>query len=165
MKSIFRFIKKILRIIFMPSIGQLENTAQMIWQEVNDPQYDWGNWDVEIPVTTEGWSSYNGCGHSAALTSIDGKTLFNVIIVSAMLKFSSKKAKQKRIHKMVAHEYRHACQFSVLGEYSFAALQKDAFYKYGKGPLEKDAVAYSKGHVTPWKEFIESLGMGLEYKE
>lgn len=165
----FNFIKKIvkplLRTIFMPSIGQLEETATLIWEEVNSPQYDWGNWDVEAPVTTEGWSSYNGCRHSAALTLIGGKTMFNLLIITTALKFRTKSAKRRKIHVMVAHEYRHACQFNVLGEYAFVAMQKDALYKYGKGPLEQDAKAFSTGYVTPWKEFIESLDMGLEYKE
>ena len=162
---VFKFIKKLLRHIFMPTLGQLEETATMIWQEISSPQYIWGSWDVEVPVTTEGWSSYNGCRHSAALTLVGGTTMFNPLLIAAAMKFRSKKSKQKRIHEMVAHEYRHACQFVVLGKYSFAAIQKDAQYGYGHGPLEKDAVKFSKGHVTPWKEFVESLDMGLVYKE
>ena len=147
----------------MPTLGQLEETASMIWQEINSPQYIWGSWDVEVPVTTEGWS--NGCQYSAAITMPNGKTLFNLVLIAAAMKFIPKKYKQSRIHKLVAHEYRHGCQFAVLGEYAFAAIQKDATYKYGKGPLERDAIEYSKGKVTPWKEFVESLGLGLEYKE
>lgn len=163
--TVFKFIKKLLQYIFMPTLGQLEETARMIWQEVNSPQYIWGSWDVEVPVTTEGWSSCNGVKVSAALTMPNGTTLFNLILIAAAMKFIPKKYKQSRIHKLVAHEYRHACQFGVLGEYAFAAIQKDALYKYGKGPLEQDAKNYSRGKVTPWKEFVESLGLGLEYKE
>lgn len=165
MTTIFNFIKKLVRYIFMPTLGQLEETAAMIWQEINSPQYIWGSWDVEVPVTTEGWASCNGIKVSAALTMPSGKTLFNIVLIAAVMKFIPKKYKQRRIHRLVAHEYRHACQFGVLGKYSFLAVQKDALYKYGKGPLERDAIEYSKGKVTPWKEFVESLGLGLEYKE
>ena len=149
----------------MPSIGQLETTASLIWEEANNPQYNWGNWDVEVPVTTKGWSSYNGCQYSAAVTYPNGVTLFNLVLIAAAMKFMPQSYKRKKIHRIVAHEYRHACQFSILREYAFAAIQKDASYPYGHGPLEKDAVAYSKGQETPWKEFVESLGLGLEYKE
>ena len=165
MTDIFKFIKKLLKGIFMPTLGQLETTAAMIWDELNSPQYDWGNWDVEVPVTTEGWPSCQGCQYSAALTFPNGVTLFNLILITAVMKFWPQSYKKKRIHRLVAHEYRHACQFTVLGEYSFAAVQKDALYKYGKGPLEQDAKKYARGEITPWKEFVESLGLGLEYKE
>lgn len=165
MKIVFKFIKKMLRYIFMPTLGQLEETAAMIWQEINSPQYIWGSWDVEVPVTTEGWASCNGIKVSAALTMPSGVTLFNVVLIAAVVKFMPQSYKRKIIHRLVAHEYRHGCQFAVLGEYAFAAIQKDATYKYGKGPLERDAIEYSKGKVTPWKEFVESLGLGLEYKE
>ena len=163
--TVFNFIKKLLRSIFMPSLGQLEETAQMIWQEVNSPQYIWGSWDVEAPVTTEGWASCNGIKVSAALTMPSGVTLFNVVLIAAVAKFMPQSYKRKIIHRLVAHEYRHACQFGVLGKYAFMAIQKDASYPYGRGPLEQDAINFSKGHVTPWKEFVESLGLGLEYKE
>ena len=165
MTAIFNFAKKIMKRVFMPTLGQLETIAAMIWKEVNSPQYNWGNWDVEVPVTTEGWKSFNGARGSAALTLPSGKSLFNLIVIAAAMKFRTSKYKKRRIHEIVAHEYRHACQFSVLREYSFAAMQKEATFRYGEGPLERDAVAYSKGQETPWKEFVESIGLGLEYKE
>ena len=90
MKIVFKFIKKMLRLIFMPTLGQLEETATMLWQEINSPQYIWGSWDVEVPVTTEGWASCNGIKVWAALTMPSGTTLFNAVLIAAVMKFMPK---------------------------------------------------------------------------
>lgn len=146
-----------------PTIGDMEEFAGIIWKEVE--KLDFGTWDVQVPVTTEIQLTNAGIIPAGGATDPNGVTSFYILnmikgykLSNFVFKVSGKKA---FVRELVRHEYRHACQFTVFGQFKWRVLEAEKNWRYGQSPIEKDAVKFQKakdGEEISLKEVVEAYG-------